>query len=98
MTESAFSRFFKKNSGNSFTDHVTKLRMVRACELLADPKTPITEICFDVGYTNISNFNQLFRKLRGTTPSAYRPTVGEARGVDLTGHPSYRRALRAVKI
>ncbi len=72
MTESAFSRFFKKNSGNSFTDHVTKLRMVRACELLADPKTPITEICFDVGYTNISNFNQLFRKLRGTTPSAYR--------------------------
>ena len=72
MTESAFSRFFKKNSGNSFTDHVTKLRMVRACELLSDPKMPITEICFDVGYTNISNFNRLFRKLRGTTPSAYR--------------------------
>jgi AraC-like DNA-binding protein len=72
MSESAFTRFFKKNSGNSFTDHVTKLRMVRACELLADPEMPITEICFEVGYTNISNFNRLFRKLRGTSPSAYR--------------------------
>jgi AraC-like DNA-binding protein len=69
MGESAFSRFFKKNIGNTFTDHVTKLRLVRACELLADSKMPITSICFEVGYMNISNFNRLFRKERGITPS-----------------------------
>jgi AraC-like DNA-binding protein len=72
MSENRFSRFFKKNSGNSFTDHVTKLRVVRACQLLADSNMPITDICFEVGYANISNFNRLFRKVRGITPSAYR--------------------------
>jgi AraC-like DNA-binding protein len=72
MQESAFSRFFKKNSGNSFTDYVTKLRMSLACRLLADSNAAITDICFDVGYTNISNFNRLFRKTRGVTPSSYR--------------------------
>ena len=72
MSENVFSRFFKKNSGNSFTDYITKLRIVRACRLLAESKMPVTDICFEVGYTNISNFNRLFRKLQGMTPSAYR--------------------------
>ena len=39
MSESAFSRFFKKNTGNSFTDHIAKLRVNRACKLLADSKS-----------------------------------------------------------
>lgn len=72
MGESAFSRFFKRNSGNSFTDYVTRLRISQACGLLADSRIPITDICFEVGYANISNFNRLFRKVRGVTPSDYR--------------------------
>lgn len=72
MGESAFSRFFKANSGNSFTDHVTKLRIGRACELLANSDLPVTNICHDVGYSNISNFNRTFLRQRGHTPSAYR--------------------------
>ncbi|ACB95952.1 AraC family transcriptional regulator [Beijerinckia indica] len=72
MSESAFSRFFQKNSGNSFTDHVMKLRLGRACKLLADSDMPITDICFEVGYANISNFNRNFRQQRGLTPSLYR--------------------------
>ena len=77
MGESAFSRFFKRNSGNSFTDYVTRLRISQACGLLADSRIPITDICFDVGYTNISNFNRLFRKVRGVTPSDYRRLAGQ---------------------
>ena len=72
MRDSAFSRFFKKNTGNSFTDYVTRLRIDRACKLLADTHVPVTDICFEVGYSNISNFNRLFRKDRGVTPSTYR--------------------------
>ena len=72
MGESAFSRFFKRNSGNSFTDYVTRLRISQACGLLADSRIPVTDICFEVGYANISNFNRLFRKVRGVTPSDYR--------------------------
>jgi len=72
MTNSAFSRFFKKNTGNNFVDYVAKLRIGRACKLLAETTTPVTDICFEVGYANISNFNRHFRKERGVTPSQYK--------------------------
>lgn len=72
MSESAFSRFFKKNTGNTFTDHVNKLRIWQACKLLAESDMPITDICFEVGYLNISNFNRTFLRQHRMTPSAYR--------------------------
>lgn len=77
MSESAFSRLFKKNNGNSFTEHVAKLRVNLACRLLAETETPITEICFEVGYRNLSNFNTIFRRLKKLTPSAYRRLAAE---------------------
>lgn len=72
MNESTFSRFFKRNTGNTFTDHVTRLRVGRACDLLAHSSVPVTNICYEVGYSNISNFNRNFLKQRGSTPSVYR--------------------------
>jgi AraC-like DNA-binding protein len=72
MSQWAFSRFFKKNSGNSFTDYVTTLRLGYACKLLADSEMPVTDICFEIGYANVSNFNRAFRSRRGMTPLGYR--------------------------
>lgn len=72
MSESAFSRFFKKNTGNTFTDHVNKLRIWQACKLLAETEMAITDICFEVGYMNISNFNRTFLRHHRMTPSSYR--------------------------
>jgi AraC-like DNA-binding protein len=72
MSEWAFSRFFKRNSGSSFTDYLRTLRIGYACKLLADTDMPITDICFEIGYANVSNFNRNFHSQRGTTPSAYR--------------------------
>jgi AraC-like DNA-binding protein len=72
MTQSAFSRFFKKNTGANFFDYSRKLRIGRACKLLSDTGRPVTDICFEVGYANISNFNRHFRPERGVTPSQYK--------------------------
>ena len=72
MSESSFSRFFKKNTGNTFTDHVNKLRIWQACKLLAETEMAVTDICFEVGYMNISNFNRTFLRHHRMTPSAYR--------------------------
>ena len=72
LTESSFSRFFKDKTGNTFTRHLAELRTGKACELLARTTLPITEICGEVGYENLSNFNRAFRDLRGMTPSQYR--------------------------
>lgn len=81
MSESAFSRFFKKNTGNTFTDHVNKLRIWQACKLLSDTDMPITDICFEVGYLNISNFNRTFLRHHKVTPSAYRRLTAQRRPV-----------------
>ncbi len=81
MSESAFSRFFKKNTGNNFTDHVNKLRVWQACKLLSETDMPITDICFEVGYLNISNFNRTFLRQHKVTPSAYRKLTSQRRPV-----------------
>lgn len=78
MTESQFSRFFKKNTGNTYSDYLTALRLNRACQLLADRNLSITDICFRAGYSNISNFNRRFREHYNMTPSDYR-RLSEAR-------------------
>ena len=72
MGESSFSRFFKKNSGNNFVDYVRKLRVSHACRILSETNMPVTEVCFEVGYNNISNFNRHFLAEKGVTPSQYR--------------------------
>jgi AraC-like DNA-binding protein len=72
MTESTFSRFFQKNSGRSFTDYLTELRLGRACRLLAETRQSVSAICYEVGYSNLSNFNRNFWNRRGMTPSRYR--------------------------
>ena len=72
MSECACSRFFKKNSGNSFTDYVAQLRVGHACKLLSETDMPVTDICYEIGYGNVSNFNRVFRLQRGLTPSSYR--------------------------
>lgn len=83
MSESTFSRFFKKNTGNSFTDHVNKLRIWQACKLLSETDMPVTDICFEVGYLNISNFNRTFLKQHRMTPTAYRRLADQRRPVRL---------------
>ena len=87
MSESAFSRFFKKNTGNSFTDHVNKLRIWQACKLLSETDMPITDICFEVGYLNISNFNRTFLRQHKVTPSFYRKLASQRRSVRQIASP-----------
>ena len=72
MNESTFSRFFKKNTGNSFTEYLTRLRLCQAGMLLAQTSLPITDICFESGYSNVANFNRRFLEAYRITPSAYR--------------------------
>lgn len=74
-SQTQFSKRFKRVSGHKFVDFVNMLRINRASEMLAYSDTPITEICFAVGYNNIANFNRRFLELREMTPSEYRKSV-----------------------
>lgn len=75
MNKSTFSRHFKKMTGNNFVDCVRKIRIARACTLLESDALSITDICFECGFQNISNFNRNFRHEKGMTPREYRSWV-----------------------
>ncbi|MET3898103.1 AraC-like DNA-binding protein [Devosia sp. UYZn731] len=72
MSDSAFSRLFKAQVGNTFSDHVNILRVWTARKLLSDTDMPVTNICFEAGFNNISNFNRTFLRQTGFKPSRYR--------------------------
>jgi AraC-like DNA-binding protein len=72
MKPTYFSRVFKQSTGRSFVEFVNRLRISKSCELLADGSTPVTQVCFESGFNNISNFNRRFQQLKGMTPSHYR--------------------------
>jgi AraC-like DNA-binding protein len=72
MSESSFSRYFRRSAGQSFSDTVRKLRLAHACQLLENSDEPISTICHRTGYQNLSNFNRQFRREYGITPGQYR--------------------------
>lgn len=72
MSESKFSRFFRKATGNTFTDFVNRVRISRACQLLMDTDQQVSHICYEVGFNNVANFNRRFLEIKGLTPSEFR--------------------------
>jgi AraC-like DNA-binding protein len=72
MSDSAFSHFFKKSTNKSFTQFVIDLRIGHACKLLLESQDTISQICYNCGFSNVSNFNRLFKKNKGLSPYNYR--------------------------
>lgn len=72
MSESQFSRFFRKATGNYFTEFINRLRINKACQLLMETHLYITDICYAVGFNNVANFNRRFLEFKGVTPTTFR--------------------------
>jgi AraC-like DNA-binding protein len=72
MSESRFSRVFRRATGHTLTDFVNRLRVNRACQLLMDTQLFVTSICYDVGFNNVANFNRRFLEIKGMTPTEFR--------------------------
>lgn len=79
MSESAFSRFFKAQTGNTYSDHLGTLRVWKARQQLAETELPVTDVCYEAGFNNISNFNRTFLRVAGMTPSQYRKAARQRR-------------------
>lgn len=65
-------KLFKRHTGLNFTEYVSRLRIERAKELLANPNLRISEIAFDVGFQSLTHFNRIFRRLVGQSPTVFR--------------------------
>jgi YesN/AraC family two-component response regulator len=75
MSESAFSHFFKKRTNRSFVDYLNDIRVGHASKLLYETTHTIAEVCYTSGFNNVSNFNRIFKKKKGQTPSTYRKNI-----------------------
>lgn len=71
MNPTAFSRVFKRVNRKTFSEYLNEVRVGYACKLLMEEKYNISEICFESGFNNISNFNRQFKKATNYSPTEY---------------------------
>lgn len=79
MPEASFSRFIKKRTGNTFIDSLSEIRLGHASRMMIDTTYSIAEIAYKCGFNNISNFNRIFKKKKGCTPSEFRNSFSGTR-------------------
>ena len=77
LSEGAFSRFFRAHTGKTFPRFVNELRIGRACRLLTESELNVTEVAYECGFTNLSNFNRQFLQLKGRSPRDFRRQMRE---------------------
>jgi AraC-like DNA-binding protein len=73
---------FKEVTGLNFVDCIARTRTERARELLQNSNLRISEIAFAVGFQSLSQFNRVFKKLSGKSPTAYRAAKAKRRRRD----------------
>ena len=72
MSSVSFSRFFKLRTGKTITDYLIEIRLGYASRLLVDTTNSISEICYECGFNNLSNFNRIFKKKKDCSPKEFR--------------------------
>lgn len=72
MTPTAFSRYFKQRTAKNISEYIVDIRLGHAARLLVDTSDSVSEICWATGFNTLSNFNRLFRKRKGCSPTEFR--------------------------
>jgi AraC-like DNA-binding protein len=71
LTPEAFCKYFKTRTRKTYVSFLNEIRINHACRLLTEEK-PVADICYDSGFTNLSNFNRIFRKIKKMAPGEWR--------------------------
>lgn len=94
---SYFSRLFNRLIGTAFTDYVNDVRIDKAISLLREGKKSVTEIALEVGFNSLRNFNRVFRKRTGYTPTTlaedYELDLGKLRIFPNSFNPTKKGSL-----
>ena len=70
-----FCKMFKKATGMTFTEYVSRVRVERAKNLLLNPAVRVSEAAYGAGFQSIPHFNRVFKKYVGTAPTGYRSKI-----------------------
>lgn len=81
MSGVSFSRFIKQRTGKSFVDFLNEIRLGYATRMLIETNKSVSEVCYECGFNNISNFNRTFKKKQNCTPSEFRNNFNGVKNV-----------------
>ena len=73
-----FCKMFKKTTGMTFTDYLARVRVEKVKNLLLNPHKRVSEAAFEAGFQSLSQFNRVFRKIAGESPSTFRDRLHAA--------------------
>jgi AraC-like DNA-binding protein/ligand-binding sensor protein len=81
MSPFYFCKVFKKWTGITFTNYLSRIRIETAKERLLNPHVRISEVAYEIGFQSLTHFNRVFRKIVGLSPTQYRIKLPAAAGV-----------------
>jgi AraC-like DNA-binding protein len=79
MNANYLSENFRQVTGINFVEYVARARFATACDLLRNPTLRVSEIAFAAGFQSLSQFNRVFKRFSGKSPTQYRATKGVVR-------------------
>ena len=71
---------FKKVTGINYTDYVSRVRIESAKNLLLNPNLRVSEIAYEVGFQSLTQFNRMFKRVFGQSPTAFRARLVTRKG------------------
>ena len=72
MTPNAFCRYFKKHTQRSYLTFLNSIRIDNTCRLLQNNNYTVSQAAFESGFNNLTNFNRIFKSIKGVTPLEFR--------------------------
>lgn len=72
LSPTAFCRYFKSRTNKTFVGFLNEIRIGHACKLLMEKEKSASEICYESGFNNLTNFSIQFRKIKSMTPLEYQ--------------------------
>jgi AraC-like DNA-binding protein len=78
LNESAFCRYFKRQTRKTFSQFVNQVRVTHATSLLLDKNKSISDVCYECGFNNLSYFNRQFKTNTNKSPLEYRKLLNKS--------------------
>ncbi len=72
MHPTSFCRYFKDKTGKQLSVYLNELRIGFSCKLLTKGTMQVSQVCYETGFNNLSNFNRIFKSVTGLTPTKYQ--------------------------
>lgn len=74
-----FCKVFRKSTGLKFTDYVARIRLEDARTELLNPNRRISEVAYEVGFQSLTQFNRMFKRVFGQSPTEFRDCIQSGR-------------------